>query len=153
MSLESQQMAGMAKIGKRLSQQMSRSCKMSSQQMSGLQMLNWHMSGQRLNFPAFELFDETFSKFIFSWKSRLKTWRVSPLRIKKFQSVILFKKFSLRKKRNDFGWIYNSSAGCGNILTLENFSLWYEYDEYYIFRHLSRYTVVSTLSCWPPSIH
>ena len=50
-----------------------------SQQMSGLQMLNWHMSGQRLNFPAFELFDETFSKFIFSWKSRLKTWRVSPL--------------------------------------------------------------------------
>ena len=28
MSLESQQMAGMAKIGKRLSQQMSRSCKM-----------------------------------------------------------------------------------------------------------------------------
>ena len=72
---------------------------------------------------------------------------------KKFQSVILFKKFSLRKKRNDFGWIYNSSAGCGNILTLENFSLWYEYDEYYIFRHLSRYTVVSTLSCWPPSIH
>ena len=51
-----------------------------SQQMSGLQMLNWHMSGQRLNFPAFELFDETFSKFIFSWKSRLKTWRVSPLR-------------------------------------------------------------------------
>ena len=59
-------MAGMAKIGKHLSQQMSRSCKMSSQQMSGLQMLNWHMSGQRLNFPAFELFDETFSKFIFS---------------------------------------------------------------------------------------
>ena len=62
MSLESQQMAGMAKIGNRL-----------SQQMSGLQMLNWHMSGQRLNFPAFELFDETFSKFIFSWKSPLKT--------------------------------------------------------------------------------
>ena len=59
-------MAGMAKIGKRLSQQMSRSCKMASQQMSGLQMLNWHMCGQCLNFPAFELFDETFSKFIFS---------------------------------------------------------------------------------------
>ena len=73
MSFESQQMAGMAKIGKRLSQQMSgRSCKMSSQEMSGLQMLNWHMSGQCLNFPAFKLFDKIFSKLIFSGKSRLK---------------------------------------------------------------------------------
>ena len=71
MSLESQQMAGMAKIGKRLSQQMSRSCKMSSQQMSGLQMSNWHMS-ECLNFPPFKLFDEIFSKLIFSGKSRLK---------------------------------------------------------------------------------
>ena len=60
-------MAGMAKIGKRLSQQMSSPVRcLFSQQMSGLQMLNWHMSGQRLNFPAFEFFDETFSKFIFS---------------------------------------------------------------------------------------
>ena len=84
MSLESQQMAGMAKIGKRL-----------SQQMSGLQMLNWHMSGQCLNFSAFELFDETFSKFIFSWKSRLKTWRVSPLGKTRIANPTLLEDFYL----------------------------------------------------------
>ena len=81
MSLESQQMAGMAKIGKPLSQQMSRSCKMSSQQMSGLQMLNWRMSGQHLNFPAFELFDETFSKFIFFMKKSIKNLKSFPFRV------------------------------------------------------------------------
>ena len=30
-----------------------------------------------LNFPAFELFDKIFSKFIFSWNCGLKKWRVS----------------------------------------------------------------------------